>query len=40
MFAYIAWAVIREKESLSVVQLTLLALIALKSWACQLVTHE
>ena len=39
MFAYMARAVIQEKESFRAIQLTLLAFIALKSWTCQLVTH-
>ena len=39
MFPCIARAVIREKESFRVIQLTLLAFIALKSWTCQLVPH-
>ena len=39
MFAYMARAVIREKESFRSIQLTLLAFKALKSWTCQLVTH-
>ena len=33
-----ARAVILEKESFRVIQLTMLASIALKSWTCQLVT--
>ena len=32
-------AVIRVIESFRVIQLTLLASIALKSWTCQLLTH-
>ena len=39
MFAYMAAAVMREKESLRAIQLTRLAFIALKSWTYQLVTH-
>ena len=39
MFVYMATAVIREKENLRAIQLTLLAFIVLKSWTCQLVTH-
>ena len=39
MFAYMASVVIPEKESFRAIQLTLLAFIALKSWACQFVTH-
>ena len=39
MFAYMARALIQEKESFRAIQLTLLAFIALKSWTCQLVTH-
>ena len=39
MSAYMARAVIQEKESFKATQLTLLAFIALKSWTCQLVTH-
>ena len=39
MFACMARAVIREKESFKAIQLTLLAFIALKPWTCQLVTH-
>ena len=39
MFAHIARAVIREKESFRAIQLTLLAYIALKSSTCQFLTH-
>ena len=39
MFAYMARAVIREKESFRAIQSTLSALLAFKSWTCQLVTH-
>ena len=39
MFAYMARAIIREKESFRAIQLTLLAFIALESWTCQLVRH-
>ena len=34
-----ARAVTQEKESFRAIQLTLLSFIALKSWACQFVTH-
>ena len=39
MFAYMARAVIREKESIRAILLTLFAFIALKAWTCQLVRH-
>ena len=39
MFVYMTRAVIREKENLRAIQLTLLGFIVLKSWTCQLVTH-
>ena len=39
MFAYMARAEIRGKESFRAIQLTLLAFRVLKTWTCQLVTH-
>ena len=39
MFGYMTREVIREKESLTAIQFTLLPFIALKSFTCQLVTR-